>query len=405
MNHRVVAIVALVVTLGGCNPQPSDAPPTPTQTPTPPSARATQSATPPSAEPAASPSPTTGQTASVGLACGEVIKRTDPRGASTKTLAAFSSATGVSLYDVDANSVRTLDENGSPVARQPRFRSPGLVSFVRNRVPSDDIHLFGQDSLFEVDLASGVGEEILRLPNGLLGYDWSPDGTLLAYLLLGDSPANVLCLFDSRIGATRALRSLGPWAGREGNAHDDVSLAWSAAATNVLVVDTVEEPANVFVVDLDGGDVVAPRDGTFARWLADGWIAFQKDPQDSTKAWEWFVVSTATDAAQRFGLPATALRPEVSPDGTMIAFDDGDADEPSVFVFDIDAGTTRRIARGYGRRSGWVPDRSPRRRPGHVHQTTCARSIGTPRIKRPASTPRPARRGSLRCRRRSSHLG
>ena len=40
-------------------------------------------------------------------------------------------------------------------------------------------------------------------------------------------------------------------------------------------------------------------------------------------------------------------RPAVSPDGNKIAYDDGDGDEPSIFVFDVDEGTTQRLARGF----------------------------------------------------------
>jgi hypothetical protein len=169
---------------------------------------------------------------------------------------------------------------------------------------------------------------------------------MLAYQVHASTGLAALCLFDTRSGVTRRLRPLGEWAGRDGNPHDEVSIAWSPAGTALLVVDTVGFPS-VFVVDLEGIDLKPPRNGTFARWLSGDRLIWQEDPRDSAKDWGWRSVSIASGNLEGFGLPGKAFRPAVSPDGSMIAFDDGDYDAPSVYVVDIDGGQPRLVAHGF----------------------------------------------------------
>lgn len=119
------------------------------------------------------------------------------------------------------------------------------MSFVQRRVEPDESHTFGQDSLHELDLESRESTEILRLPNALHGYAWSPDGTLLAYQVRAETANEVLplalCLFNTQTGRLTLLRQLGPWAGRGTNQRDEVSIAWSSNARSILVIDTFEQ--------------------------------------------------------------------------------------------------------------------------------------------------------------------
>jgi hypothetical protein len=279
-----------------------------------------------------------------------VLGATEPARTSTKPLAVFASAGSLSIYDIAADSVKGVATSPPKGAVRPRFRTPRLVSFVRLREQPDAGHTFGQDSLYELDLETGKSTELLRLPNSLHGYAWSPDGTLLAYQLRAESATEdlpvSLCLFDSHSGATRFLRPLAPWAGRDTNQRDEVSVAWSPSANDILVVDTIEQPS-VYVVGVDGRAVAPPRDGSFARWLSDDRVLVWDDPQSTIEPGSWLTFSTSTGAIEPFALPPDAHRPALSPDGQMIAFDDGNGAAPSVYVFDVQSGTSRRLARGY----------------------------------------------------------
>lgn len=331
-----IAFAFLVLILVACSPEQSNPPESTTPTNPPASASTTS---PPTVEPR---EPT-------DAACGQVIATTDPRGSSATSLAVFSSAQGLSVYNVAADSVELFRETNSPNGHRPGLRTPGLVSFVRQREPSDEGHLFGQDSLYELDLDGGQTTEILRLSNLLTRYDWNQDGTLLAYQLRTETPSRIgprfLCLFDSRSGETSMLRSIERPFGTGTGQREETAVTWSPTGRFILAVETAAQPS-LFVVDVDGRDVVAPRDGTFARWLSDERVVFQEDPH-TDRLRPWVSLSTMTGRTRPFGLPNRAYRPAFSPGGDMVAFDDGDGDEPSIFVFDIEQGTSRMLARGY----------------------------------------------------------
>jgi hypothetical protein len=280
--------------------------------------------------------------------CGQVIHVTEPTTSSAKPLALFSSVEGLSAYDIAVDSVVVLDQNASAFGLRPQFRTRRLVSFVRSREPPDASHAFGQDSVLELDLDTGESTELLRLPNVVHGYAWSPDATLLAYQVRAETATEVLpiwlCLFDTRSGEARVLRSLAYWAGREAHQRDEVAVSWSPSGSSVLVIDTIEQPS-VYVVGLDGRELIPPRDGSFGRWLSDDTFLLWDDPQAAGESGRWLTVSSSTGEESRFALPADAHRPALSLDGQMIAFDDGAGAEPSVYLFDVQTGTSRRLAR------------------------------------------------------------
>jgi len=293
--------------------------------------------------PLASPSPSPTPSEPPRDVCGEVITVPEPRGETTRPIAVVPSDDDIAIYDIGNDFATVLDDEPS---RLPRFRTPALVTVVRQRVPPDDDHTFGQDSLFELDVATGRSQELLRLPNYVLAFEWSPDGAMLAYLVQPHAD-NVLCLFDTRTGMAEPLRTLSFTVGRGGNQRDERSIAWSPSARELLVIDTVQQPS-LYVVDLDGRNVVEPLDGTFARWWSGNEILFAVvQPDGGTAAvFEWSIVSIDTGRARAFGLPSDAYRPAISPSGTLIAYDDG-LEEPSVYLFDVETGTSRRLARDH----------------------------------------------------------
>jgi hypothetical protein len=287
----------------------------------------------------------------VAADCGRVISVTEPRISPKQGLAVYSTGKGLAIYNIATDAIASLDSSSSPEGLRPRFRTPGLVSFVRLREEPDAEHTFGQDSLFEFDLAQKDATEILRFPNSILAYDWNADGTILAYLLRTQTPTlvgpHLLCSFDSRTGEAALLRRIDNPFGTGAGQHEETAVSWAPSRDVVLVTDTAARPS-LFVVTIDGHDAVPPQNGTFGRWLSDDQLMFQEDPNDTAAPWEWLLLSSATGAARPFGFPSAAFRPAVSPSGNLIAFDDGDPDRPKIQLFDTEKRTTTRsLAAGY----------------------------------------------------------
>lgn len=332
--------VLFVVVLAACSPDRSVPPlnATPTISASPSIQPTTRVTTSPSVRPSDS----------VTAPCGQVLLASQPRTVAATAAAVFASAEGLALYDVAANSTVPLDALVSTNGPVPRFRSSAIVSFDSLREPAVEGQTVGQDSLYEFDLESGRASETLRLPNSVLGFDWSPDGMLLAYLLRSDTPSRIgpreLCLFDARRSETSLLKRIERPFGTGTGQREETAITWAPNGRQVLAVETSAQPS-LFVIDLEGRDVVSPRDGTFARWLTDDRILYQDDPH-SDRPGGWFSLSTTTGRARQFSLPERAYRPAISPDGDRIAFDDG-AEDPAIFIFDIDSGTSRRLAGGH----------------------------------------------------------
>lgn len=342
----LVAFLALAVGIGGCgtdvvSPQPAtpDLTSAPTQTPVPGSAMPTVPTSPAATE---APDPT----ALISADCGQVVTVTKPRAAPRQGLAVFSTADGVAIYGTGNNTIAPLASDGS----RPRFRTPGVVTFVRLREESDDEHTFGQDSLVEVDLGTKHATDILQFSDSILAYDWNGDGTVLAYLLRTQTPTlvgpHLLCAFDSRTGKTSLLRRIENPFGTGIGQHEETAVSWSLRDEYILVTDTAARPS-LFVISLDGRDTTPPQNGTFGRWMSDIQALFQEDPQNAGAAWEWMLMSAASGATRPANFPNTAFRPAAAPSGNLIAFDDGDPDRPAVFVFDTVTHTTKKLADGY----------------------------------------------------------
>lgn len=264
-------------------------------------------------------------------------------------MAVFSSPTGLSFYNVATDNVVTPYEGASQSGLLPRFRTSNQVSFVRQREPSDEAFVEGQNSAYVFDLGTGEATEILRLPNRLMGQDWSPDGNLLLYQLRAQSETELfpvqLCAFDALSGTTSLVTQLQPPDGTGTGQREETMVTWSPQGTRVLVADTAEEPS-IVILAADGYAQLEARSGTFARWLSDDEIFYQERPHtDLVSDWTW--LSLKTGRTKTFALPARSYRPALSPDGRWIAFDDGDSERPSVFLLDMRDWTVRRLIRGY----------------------------------------------------------
>jgi hypothetical protein len=295
--------------------------------------------------------------------CGEVVSRTEAKSAAPTpgTQAVYSSGGVLWLYDASTDSTTRLTSHPDSSRLQPRYRGPRTVSFIQRHEKVDEVPPSGQTSLYELDLEDRRLTEILRVPTDLfLGYGWSPDGEQLAYHFLTSHSVQTvaLCLYDSVRGTMKELRSHPAEFGRGPSQSDEAMVAWSPQGSALVVTEThaLQDPSLV-LIDRDGGDVVPPFEGTFARWLPDGRTVLFREPNEVLKpggpgkipsSVRWFTLDITSGKIRSVGIPAGTFRPAISPDGRLVAYDDGDQDEPSTFLYDVASGTSRMLIRGYG---------------------------------------------------------
>jgi hypothetical protein len=303
--------------------------------------------------------------------CGTVVGAVPSRSSdpAERSLVAYPHEKALWLYDVSSDSVeRVKDRVFSDERPDPQFTDVDSLTFVDWR-EEDEFLPFGRDSLYTLDIRSRAVTELLRTNATMLSYRWNADRTLLAYetwtttfrIEEGERvpfSQTTLCLYDVASRAPRVLRQLEYVVGRGGHQGDERRITWSPSGERILVVDTVQ-PTHIYVVGLDGRDLVPPRMGTFARWINDQTIIYREENRlredGRLRRGRWFTIDIATGKRSPFAMPSGASRPEFSPDGRLIAFDDGDKDNPSTYVFDSTTSRSRLLVRGYGAPI-WISD-------------------------------------------------
>jgi WD40 repeat protein len=235
------------------------------------------------------------------------------------------------LYEAESGRRRRLTTDG--VARhdsKPRFRDGSRVTYLTSNKE------FGPDpTLVEFDLTNGQRHALRRLPGLIRAYDWSPDGKALAYYgTPGDDGVTELHVTGN--GPER-LRRFVPILGRGGFInYDETRIEWSPDGRRLLVQDTAldtSQDETLYILNADGSNAAAPRLGTWARWSADGRSVYCLCATNLTKAdWLWHSVDVATGVSTPLQI-LSGSRPSLSPDGHLLAFDDGE-DTPSVYVLD-----------------------------------------------------------------------
>jgi Tol biopolymer transport system component len=235
------------------------------------------------------------------------------------------------LYDAETDKRRRLTTDG--VARhdsKPRFRDGTRITYLTSNEE------FGPDpSLVEFDLGSGTSHALNRLAGYIRAYDWSPDGQTLAYYGI-PTEDGVTELHITGNGPPR-LRRFVPILGRGGFInYDETRIEWSPDGRRLLVQDTAldtSQDETLFILNADGSNALAPRLGTWARWSPDGRTVYCDCASTQELAdWQWKAIDVASGAS-RLLLISAGARPSVSPDGRLLAFDDG-KDTPSVYVLD-----------------------------------------------------------------------
>ena len=156
--------------------------------------------------------PTTEPSGTPLASCGEVVTIQAAGDGRRTGVAVVADPGGLFEYDVASDSVVDLGQDPAVNSPPPKFHGPSLITFAKLREQSDPAHTFGQDSLYELDLATGRATELVRLPDHIRAFEWSPDGAMLAYEVRRQTASELLpeslCLFNARTGATEPIKSI-----------------------------------------------------------------------------------------------------------------------------------------------------------------------------------------------------
>jgi hypothetical protein len=206
---------------------------------------------------------------------------------------------------------------------------------------ADYVSFHGDGGIYGFDLARGAVELLLR--TDAMVSEWSPDGETLAYLAYGGDGQEKLVLFDPADGSKEVIRSFVGAGGRCGSEDDETSISWAPDGHALIVVITHLEYGTdtMFVVDKNGKDLVDPRKGTHAAWAPDSRRIYFRDFGDDRK---WYALNSETGDRGTLG----AMKPGthglvVSPDGSMLAYHDGEADV-GIYIYEVATKKQRRLA-------------------------------------------------------------
>jgi Tol biopolymer transport system component len=247
------------------------------------------------------------------------------------------------IYEIEDGSHHRLTSDGDAVVEVlPQFTGRNTVSFVEG----SDEQKQGS-ALFELDFKAGsTPKELFRVEGGsIFRYDWSPGGSAVAFLNFDDEGASALRIWTRSDGKIRSVKTFPELLGRGVGLEDEVAVAWSPDGKSILVADTFRDPplkVTMWVVDLEGKDIVPARAGTFGRWGIDSKTIYYKDYSGSG---DWFRLSVSDNKTTKLAIPHERLNPAVSPRGDFIALNDGSSN-PSVYVFDLEKGIERKLAAG-----------------------------------------------------------
>lgn len=263
--------------------------------------------------------------------------------ASRGALIAYTAQSDLWLYDAATDSVRRLTTDGErAVERMPRFTAPDALTFVVNRDDGTAGAVYG------IATSGGDPLEILRTPAPVAAYAWNAEGSALAFLAQA-SESKVGFYLRLANESVRLVREFAAGAGRGLRPGDDERFVqWSPEGRSILVVDTHQSPSfegggsdeTLYVMTTDGRDVLPPRDGTFARWSADGSRIYYRG-FDSASAWRELIVSTGAEAP--LAMRQATQSPALSPDGSLIAHHDG-SKKPALLVYDVTTRQDRIVA-------------------------------------------------------------
>lgn len=313
--------------------------------------RATNSAIGPS-------SPAPSAAASVGpcpIAPGAAIDR--PTGGVERIL--FARPTGLDsndlwIYDMKTDKSRRLVRGGKNAVHGADFSGPETISY--------GLGDYDESRVMEMDLRTGKSRVLLE--GDFTPGAWDPTGSALSLTRSQSREVGVSSVALTAVLYCRAtdkvhrLRALGDAALRAMVEDEYVKAAsWSPDGRMLLVQEVLYSDegltgVTMFVVRPDGSDVSPPGEGTFATWSPDGSRIYCRSTyRDSYKLATpeldarrvWYSFDPATGSRQTLPVRHDAMRPSVSPDGTRLAYDTS-GKHPAAYVFDLAAGTERKVA-------------------------------------------------------------
>lgn len=305
LRRRAGTALALALTLGACG-----------------GGRTVGQPTPPPSSPSPSPSPTPTVTQSPVRKALSFVYEAERR---------------LWLYDATRKERRSLPA-GSGELHTPRFIDRARISYIVG------------GALRELELSTGTRRTVVSVAGSILTYAWSPGRTTVAYLSVDFDrriPHSVF-LYTIASKSTRLVKRFPEHLGRGSPDDEEVAIRWSQDGTRLLVVDTPLDTTEsgpqptMYLMRGTGADVIAPRTGTQARWSGDDTRIFYRQWD---RKYAWYEVDVAGDREEPLGIRAGTRRPALSPNGRMLAYDDG-RQRPSVFVYDLAADTERRIGTG-----------------------------------------------------------
>ena len=286
----------------------------------------------PTAEPSIDPLPEEPPPCGAMAAPGVSVPSPAPPGEAKAVV--YSLESEIWVYDPQEGSAKKLTANGPNCwSHSPSFRTGSYISFQM------------ENAVVGLDLNDGTIDELLSTKWGIMATAWSPDGKTLAYLTYGsdDQGGPQLALYRPASGTKEVVRTFLPSPGRCGSEDDESSISWApdGHALIVTITHTEDESKTMWVVDPTGKDLVEARAGTHAAWGPDSKRIYYRDFMGDRK---WRALNSETGALGTLG----AMKPgthglAVSPDGTLLAYADGESDV-GIYIYDVNQKVQRRIA-------------------------------------------------------------
>jgi Tol biopolymer transport system component len=257
-------------------------------------------------------------------------------------------------------------EVGEPEV-QPVAPVPAPPATGNNRIVYIATDNVGAGMLGDIYTVNPDGSGLTQLTNtGDTGFPvWSPDKSRIAFARGGFRGQNRTLKMDIYVmnadgsGQTQITSSTG----------NDYMPAWSPDGSQIAFVrDDFIDAGNIFVINADGSGEVGltntPGNDTHPTWTADGRIIFASDRNPPVERATIFVSdlfimnSDGSNVAPLITETANAFGPDVSPDGTRLAFysEGNDPGSGSVSVANIDGSNVTDLIRGA--RPAWSPDGS-----------------------------------------------
>jgi dipeptidyl aminopeptidase/acylaminoacyl peptidase len=183
-------------------------------------------------------------------------------------------------------------------------------------------------------------------PKRLNGYapSWSPDGSEIIFQGRDATTDEVgqLYLFDVATGELTTLTDLDRIASEWWIVQSEISPDGGTVLFH-LPRGRMDPQWDLWTIPITGGTPTLVReDAGFGSYGPDGSIVFLDHPADLTSAEIWLMDADGSNARRLVGGGGTLAWPEISPDGTRVAYED----LGTVYVVDVATGTTDEITNG-----------------------------------------------------------